>query len=206
MRSSKDHWTAIYQKYPAGELSWFQAKPTCSLALIEAAGLARSDPILDVGGGASLLVDHLLDGGYQDITVLDLAAPALDAVRARLGARVQAITLLHADVARFVPPRRRYALWHDRALLHFLTSAAERRRYLRALAASLRPGGHVVIATFAPDGPARCSGLEVVRYEPSVLGTMLGPRFALVRVEREAHVTPRGAVQSFQYSLFRAAA
>ncbi len=205
MPSSGDHWTAIYRKHRASELSWFQAEPTCSLGLIEAAGLARSDPILDVGGGTSLLVDHLLDRGYQDITVLDLAAPALGAVRARLGARAQAVTLLHADVARFLP-QRRYALWHDRAVLHFLTSPDVRRSYLRALATSLRPGGHVVIATFAPDGPARCSGLEVVRYEPSTLAATLGPRFALVRVEREAHVTPRGAVQQFQYSLFRRAA
>jgi trans-aconitate methyltransferase len=204
MPSSEDHWTAIYQKYRASELSWFQAEPTCSLALIEAAGLSRSDPILDVGGGASLLVDHLLDRGYQDITVLDLAAPALDAVRARLGPRDQAVTLLHADLAGFVP-KRRYGLWHDRAVFHFLTSVGDRRSYLRALDASLHPGGHVVIATFAPDGPPRCSGLEVVRYEPSTLAAMLGPRFALVRVERESHVTPRGAVQKFQYSLFRAA-
>ncbi len=204
MPSSENHWTAIYRKHRASELSWFQAKPICSLALIEAAGLARSDPIIDIGGGASLLVDHLLDRDYQDITVLDLAAPALDAVQARLGARAQAATLLHADVVRFLPERR-YALWHDRAAFHFLTSAQDRRAYLRALASSLRPGGHVVIATFAPDGPARCSGLDVVRYEPSQLAAMLRPGFALLRVEREAHVTPRGAVQSFQYSLFQAA-
>ncbi|HEY6922843.1 MAG TPA: class I SAM-dependent methyltransferase [Steroidobacteraceae bacterium] len=204
MPSSEDHWTAIYRKHRASELSWFQAEPTCSLALIEAAGLARSDPILDVGGGASLLVDHLLDRGYQDITVLDLAAPALDAVRARLGPRDQAVTLLHADLAGFVP-KRRYGLWHDRAVFHFLTSVEDRRSYLRALDASLHPGGHVVIATFAPDGPARCSGLDVVCYEPSALAATLGPQFALLRVQRELHVTPTGVVQPFQYSLFRAA-
>ncbi len=204
MSSNENHWTAIYRKHQASELSWFQAVPTRSLDLIEAAGLARSDPILDVGGGASLLVDHLLDRGYQDITVLDLAAPALDAVRARLGARGKAVTLLHADLARFVP-QRRYGLWHDRAVFHFLTSAEDRRRYFRALVASLRAGGHVVIATFAPHGPERCSGLDVVRYGPSSLAATLGPRFALVQIEQEAHVTPRGAVQQFQYSLFRAA-
>jgi trans-aconitate methyltransferase len=202
--SSEDHWTAIYMKHRASELSWFQAEPTCSLDLIESAGLARSDPILDVGGGTSLLVDHLLDRGYQDITVLDLAAPALDAVRDRLGAGGQSVTLAHADVRRFLPGRR-YSLWHDRAVFHFLTSAEDRRRYLRTLVASLHPGGRVVIATFAPDGPPHCSGLEVVRYEPSALAATLGSRFALVRVERELHVTPKGAVQKFQYSLFRAA-
>jgi len=204
MSSNEDHWTAIYRKHQASELSWFQAVPSCSLGLIEVAGLSRSDPILDVGGGASLLVDHLVDRGYLDITVLDVAAPALDVVRARLGARGKAVTLLHADLARFVP-QRRYGLWHDRAVFHFLTSAADRRSYLRALDASLCPGGHVMIATFAPDGPERCSGLAVVRYEPSSLAATLGPRFALVKVEREAHVTPTGAVQPFQYSLFRAA-
>ena len=204
MPSSEHHWTAIYRKHRASELSWFQAEPICSLGLLQAAGLARSDPILDVGGGASLLVDHLLDRGYQDITVLDLAVPALDAVRARLGARGQAVTLLHADVTRF-SPQRRYSLWHDRAVFHFLTSAEDRRSYLRWLAASLRPGGHVVIATFAPDGPARCSGLDVVCYEPSALAATLGPQFALLRVQRELHVTPTGVVQPFQYSLFRAA-
>jgi 2-polyprenyl-3-methyl-5-hydroxy-6-metoxy-1,4-benzoquinol methylase len=205
MASSEDHWTAIYRKHRTSELSWFLPEPTCSLALIEAARVARSDPIIDVGGGASLLVDHLLEQGYRDITVLDLAAPALDAVRARLSARASAVTLLHTDVTRFLP-QRRYALWHDRAVLHFLTSAEDRRSYLRTLAASLRPAGHVMIATFAPDGPARCSGLEVVRYGPSALAKTLGPPFVLVQVEREAHVTPRGAIQSFQYSLFRAAA
>lgn len=205
MPSNEDHWAAIYRKHRVCELSWFQAEPTCSLALIDAAGLARSDPILDVGGGASLLVDHLLDRGYQDLTVLDLAAPALDAVRDRLGERDHAVTLVHTDVARFSPTRR-YGLWHDRAVFHFLTAADDCRTYVRALTASLRPGGHAVIATFAPDGPPRCSGLEVVRYEPSVLAATLGPRFALVRVERELHVTPTGVVQPFQYSLFRAAA
>lgn len=204
MLSNEDHWTAIYLKHRASELSWFQAEPTCSLDLIESAVLSRSDPILDVGGGTSLLVDRLLDRDYRDITVLDLAAPALDAVRDRLSARGQSVTLVHADVRRFLPERR-YGLWHDRAVFHFLTSAEDRRSYLRALVASLRPGGHVVIATFAPDGPTRCSGLEVVRYETSTLAATLGPRFALVRVERESHVTPRGAVQKFQYSLFRAA-
>jgi SAM-dependent methyltransferase len=204
MSSTEDHWTGIYRKHRASELSWFQAEPTCSLGLIEAAGLARSDPILDVGGGTSLLVDRLLDRGYQDITVLDLAAPALDAVRTRLGARGQAVTLVHADVRRYLPERR-YGLWHDRAVFHFLTSAEDRWRYLRSLAAGLRSGGHVVIATFASDGPARCSGLEVVCYEPSSLAATLGPPFALVKVEREVHVTPSGAVQPFQYSLFRAA-
>ena len=125
-------------------------------------------------------------------------------MRDRLSARGQSVTLVHADVRRFLPERR-YGLWHDRAVFHFLTSAEDRCSYLRALAASLHPGGHVVIATFAPDGPSRCSGLEVVRYEPSTLAVTLGPRFALQRVERELHVTPRGAVQQFQYSLFRAA-
>ncbi len=203
MASSEDHWTAIYLKHRVSELSWFQAEPACSLRLIEAAGLARSDPILDAGGGASLLVDRLLDRGYQDITVLDVVPLALDTVRVRLGARGQAVTLVHGDVSRFVPERR-YGLWHDRAVFHFLTTAEGRQRYLQTLAASLQPGGHVMIATFAPDGPARCSGLEVVRYEPSTLAALLGPGFAQVRVEREAHVTPGGAVQWFQYSLFRA--
>lgn len=204
MSSNEEHWTAIYLRHRANQLSWFQAKPTCSLGLIESAGLARSDPILDVGGGTSLLVDHLLDRGYRDVTVLDLAVPALDAVRARLSPRNQTVTLLHADLAHFTP-QRRYGLWHDRAVFHFLTSTQDRRSYLRALVASLRPGGHVVIGTFAPDGPPRCSGLDVVRYEPSALAATLGPRFALVRMERELHVTPTGVVQPFQYSLFRAA-
>ena len=204
MLSSEDHWTAIYRKQRASELSWFQAEPICSLALIEAAGVAHSAPILDAGGGASLLVDHLLDRGYQDITVVDVASPALDAVRARLGARGRSVTLVHADVRRFLPERR-YGLWHDRAVFHFLASPEDRRSYLRALRTGLRPGGHVVIATFALDGPQRCSGLEVVCYDPSSLAATLGPWFALVRTERELHVTPTGVVQPFQYSLFRAA-
>jgi SAM-dependent methyltransferase len=183
-------------------VSWYQRDPARSLEFIEAAGVSLADPILDVGGGASLLVDRLLERGFRDVTVLDVADGALERVRERLGEAAARVELLQADVTRFVPIRR-YALWHDRAVFHFLVSPADRAAYLAALAAALRPRGHVVLATFALGGPQRCSGLDVVRYDAASLASELGAGFDLLRSEREEHVTPTGAVQPFQYCLFQ---
>ncbi len=193
------HWADVYESKSATEVSWYQATPERSLALVQKAEMCREAPIIDVGGGASTLVDHLLDAGYTDLTVLDLAAAAFEQARARLAARAHCIDWLVADVTRFEPPRR-YRLWHDRAVLHFLTDAADRERYVNVLRQALEPGGHVIIAAFGPDGPTRCSGLDIRRYNVDLLKELLGPEFALQSHELENHKTPTGAVQQFLYS------
>jgi len=201
----REHWERIYREMQPNELSWYQTDPTLSLALLEAAGILPDDPIIDVGGGASPLVDRLLERGFRDITVLDIAHTALAQVRLRLGPAAERISLIRADITQFRSARK-YALWHDRAVFHFLTDPINRRAYVGALTAALRPSAHVIIATFALDGPPRCSGLDVARYDPDGLASQLGGGFHLLRVEQEQHMTPAQRVQHFQYCLFRAAA
>jgi SAM-dependent methyltransferase len=174
-----------------------------SLRLIAATGLAGSAPVIDVGGGASVLVDGLLEAGFTDVTVLDLSGAALAASRARLGRSAGSVRWIEADITRADLPPRSFDLWHDRAVFHFLTDRADRQAYLRVLRHALRPGASVVIATFAEDGPERCSGLPVRRYAPSQLHAELGDDFEWLASEREEHVTPGGVLQQFQYSLFR---
>jgi ubiquinone/menaquinone biosynthesis C-methylase UbiE len=153
---------------------------------------------LDVGGGASTLVDHLLDAGYRDISILDIAAGALAQSRARLGALAAQVTWIEADVTQFEPSRP-YAVWHDRAVFHFLTEATDREQYLDVLHRALQPGGHLVLATFGPEGPLRCSGLEVQRYSAEQVGALLGPDFQLRAHEVEEHHTPMKTTQQFLY-------
>ena len=199
---SEAHWERVYQTRPADQASWYQAVPERSLAFIAAAGLDRDAPILDVGGGASTLVDQLLAAGFTDVTVLDLAHTALTAAQARLGAKAARVNWIAADVTEFQPSRR-YALWHDRAVFHFLRHAAQRAAYLKVLRAALAPHGHVVLATFGPEGPTHCSGLEVERYSAGELSELLGSEFRLLRSELEEHVTPSGATQQFTFGLWR---
>ena len=201
----RNHWERVYGEKPPNEVSWYQSDPTLSLALIDAASVAPDDPIIDVGGGASLVVDRLLERGFRDLTVLDVADTALALVRSRLGAVFERIEFIRADVTQFAPSRR-YALWHDRAVFHFLTEPDDRLAYVAALRAALRPRAHVIIATFALDGPSRCSGLDVARYDADGLASQLGSGFALCRVELEQHITPARRMQHFQYCLFRTAA
>ena len=195
----KRHWEDVYESKSATEVSWYQATPERSLALVKKTEISRHAPIIDVGGGASTLVDHLLDAGYSDVTVLDLAAAACEQARARLAARAQEVDWVISDVMQF-RPQRRYRLWHDRAVLHFLTKAADRQRYVNVLRQALEPGGYAVIAAFGPDGPMRCSGLDIRRYNVDLLRQLLGPEFALQSHELENHQTPTGAVQQFLYS------
>jgi len=195
----KRHWEDVYDSKSATEVSWYQATPERSLALIKDTAISREAPIIDVGGGASTLVDHLVDAGYRDVTVLDVAASALDHARARLAVRATEVDWVISDVLRF-QPQRRYRLWHDRAVLHFLTDAADRERYIKVVRQALEPGGHAVIAAFGPDGPLRCSGLDIRRYNVGLLKELLGPEFTLASHELENHQTPTGAVQQFLYS------
>ena len=182
-------------------MSWFQPNPEASMALIHAAGIHKHEPVIDVGGGASRLVDYLLSEGFTDITVLDIAEAALQKTRARLGKAADQVQWLTADVTQWQPAKR-YRLLHDRAVFHFLTEAADRAAYRKALEFALAPGGTVVIAGFALDGPERCSGLPVQRYSPDTLAAELGPGFRLREQRSEDHLTPAGRLQRFQYSLF----
>lgn len=198
----KTFWEGVYRNRAATETSWYEAIPAISLALIGRSGVGPGDPLIDVGGGASLLVDHLLQAGYRDLTVLDVSAAALAQARERLGARATRVAWLEADAVAF-EPRRRFALWHDRAAFHFLTEADDRRRYVDALCRALKPGGQVIIASFAPDGPARCSGQDIVRYDALSLARELGDDFTLEEHLRETHRTPAGREQRFGYCRFR---
>lgn len=197
----KQHWEDVYRQKQPTEVSWFQPRPEISLNLIRASGIAPEEPVIDVGGGASRLVDCLLDAGYANVSVLDIAAAAMRHSRERLAARADGVTWLEADATAFTPPQQ-YALWHDRAVFHFLTDPADRNAYRNALAAGLRPGGHLIIATFALDGPDMCSGLPVQRYSPETLSAELGEGFELVETVTETHRTPAQKDQRFVYCRF----
>jgi SAM-dependent methyltransferase len=196
------YWEKVYQAKGEREVSWFQETPSTSLALIRAAGATRHSAIVDIGGGASRLVDALAEEGYEAVTVLDLSESALAAAKARLGTKAAGVTWIVADVVRWKPPQR-YDLWHDRAAFHFFTAAADRTTYAERLREALRPGGHAIIATFALDGPERCSGLPVIRYDAASLGKELGSALSLVETRRHDHSTPMGSTQRFQFSMFR---
>lgn len=194
----KYHWDNVYATKPAATVSWFQAAPTPSLEALEGIGLLPDRSLIDVGGGASTLVDALLDRGWSDLTVLDISTAALEESRRRLGSRAQEVDWIVADISAW-QPRRRYDVWHDRAVFHFLTDAADRAAYRQALLDALAPHGTVVVATFAPDGPEQCSGLAVQRYDANQLASEFGPGFVMLRHWTEGHVTPAGNRQSFTW-------
>jgi SAM-dependent methyltransferase len=200
----KAHWENVYTTKTENEVSWFQENPAPSLELIALAGISAGAAIIDIGGGASRLVDALVERKIATITVLDVSAAALDAARERLGDRGAGVEWVVADVTTWQPSRT-YDLWHDRAAFHFLTDAPDRSAYVGHLKKAVRSGGHVIIGTFAPDGPERCSGLPIMRYDAGILGTILGTEFELVDFRRHDHATPWGAVQRFQFSTFRRA-
>jgi 2-polyprenyl-3-methyl-5-hydroxy-6-metoxy-1,4-benzoquinol methylase len=203
---SKAHWEQVYTRKPAAEVSWYQEHAEQSLRLIRGTGAPRSAAVIDVGGGASTLVDDLLADGYTAVTVLDLSANALAAARQRLGARADAVTWIEVSITDVALPRHAYDVWHDRAVFHFLTTPQERRAYVAAVQRAVKPGGHVIVATFAEDGPTQCSGLPVMRYSPAELHAQFGAAFSLLGQEREEHHTPAGAVQKFIYCYCRLAA
>ncbi|WP_363348954.1 class I SAM-dependent methyltransferase [Methylocystis echinoides] len=196
------HWDHVYGAKGEAELSWFQATPAPSLDLVRLVGAHPSCAIIDVGGGASRLVDGLLAGGFDNVTVLDLSARALQAARARLGDQADKVKWIVADVTEWRPSES-YNLWHDRAALHFLTTPEQQGAYVERLKAALRIGGHAIIGAFALDGPEKCSGLPVRRHDAESLSALLGPDFALIDSRRHEHRTPWGAAQPFQFSTFR---
>jgi 2-polyprenyl-3-methyl-5-hydroxy-6-metoxy-1,4-benzoquinol methylase len=198
-----EHWDNVYRTKQPTEVSWYQADPAVSRELIAATGVTSEAPIIDVGGGASRLVDSLLDDGHTDVTVLDIAEAALEHAKARLGPRATAVTWRVEDVTEFKPGRR-YAVWHDRAVFHFLTEPVDRAKYVAALQRALAPDGHVILATFGPSGPERCSGLPIVRYDARSLASELGGGLRLRRTVSETHWTPGGRTQEFVYCWLQA--
>ena len=204
--SRQAHWENVYTTKGETEVSWFQQSPAPSLELIVQAGATRKSAIIDIGGGASRLVDSLIEQGFEDVTVLDLSGAALAAAKSRLeshlGASAERVSWIVADATTFEPVKP-YDIWHDRAAFHFLTDASDRAGYIARLKRGLKIGGHAIIATFAPDGPEKCSGLPVARYDSASLGQTLGATFKLIHTQRHEHATPWDARQSFQFSVFR---
>jgi len=198
----KNHWEDVYEKKKIDEVSWYQTRPEVSLRMIREVRLPLDAPIIDVGGGASTLVDHLVDLGFKDLTVLDLSGKALERARQRLGDKAEDIRWIEADILEF-NPKQTYAFWHDRAVFHFLMDQEDKRKYLHALDRALQPSAYAMIATFALDGPEKCSGLPVCRYSFESLHQALGFGYQLVLKDEERHKTPAGREQSFIYSLFR---
>lgn len=201
MTDRKDHWEQVYQTKSPLEVSWYQQRPALSLELIARSGMTTDAAIIDIGGGASTLVDSLLDDHYSDVTVLDISSNALGYARKRLGQRANAVNWIVTDITSFVSPRK-FSLWHDRAVFHFLTNKADRQAYVAALKSSLTPVGHVIIAAFGIGGPLKCSNLDIVQYDASKLCAELGPEFELVEEAAEMHETPGGRQQKFGYYRF----
>jgi trans-aconitate methyltransferase len=198
----REHWDKVFQAKLPHEVTWFQARPEASLELIARCHLPPEAGILDVGGGTSTLVDELLDRGFDSVGVLDVSEKALSTSRDRLGRRADQVEWYAEDVTRFRRSRH-WALWHDRALFHFLTDESDRVAYKEALGRALSPGGYVIIAAFAPTGPSKCSGLDVVRYSAESLQKELGRGYVWLESLEDSHLTPSGGTQDFLFSLFR---
>ena len=200
--SRQSHWENVYTTKGENEVSWYQQSPAPSFELIMQAGATHASAIIDIGGGASRLVDHLVDQGFEDITVLDLSAAALEAARRRLESRADRVRWIVADATAWEPVKA-YDIWHDRAAFHFLTDENDRAAYVARRARGVKAGGHAIIGTFALDGPEKCSGLPVARYDSASLTLALGSEFRLVDTRRHEHATPWGSRQMFQFSVFR---
>ncbi|OJF89676.1 methyltransferase type 12 [Rhizobium sp. 58] len=205
MEARQEHWDGVYGARSEDELTWFEATPSVSLELVRM-HLQPGDAMIDIGAGASRLVDALLDEGFGPLAVLDLSGSALGVSKKRVGVRGDSVEWIEADVTVW-QPRREYEVWHDRAVFHFLTKIDERAAYADAMTKALRPDGVAIIATFADDGPEKCSGLPVVRYAPEELAQELNGlapgKFEMISAQRHLHITPKGNRQSFQYSVFK---
>jgi 2-polyprenyl-3-methyl-5-hydroxy-6-metoxy-1,4-benzoquinol methylase len=204
LQASQAHWEKVYSTKTANAVSWYQPHADESLQLIRQTGLPRDAALIDVGGGASTLVDDLLAAGYSDLRVLDLSEAALNTARQRLGPQASAqVNWRVGDITETLLPSHAYDLWHDRAVFHFLTEPAQRHAYVAAVMHSVKPGGHVIVATFAEDGPTQCSGLPVMRYSADALHGEFGDAFTLLHHHKESHPTPMGTQQQFVYCYCR---
>jgi SAM-dependent methyltransferase len=195
----QSHWERIYTQKAPNEVSWYRPHLETSLAFIEQAAAGHSASIIDVGAGEATLVDDLLARGYTNITVLDISPTAIDANRKRLGEASEQVHWLVSDITRVELEPGAYDVWHDRAVFHFLTAACDRAAYVRQVARAVKRGGHVIVSAFGPEGPTKCSGLEVVRYDAESLHGEFGPRFRLIGSSKEVHQTPFGTTQQFLY-------
>jgi SAM-dependent methyltransferase len=198
MSERKEHWEAVYRNKSPLEVSWYQREPTLSLSLITGVSIPPDAPLIDIGGGASTLVDKLSDAGFTNISVLDVSGAALAHAKQRLAHKAGEVHWYEEDVTCFEPPHR-FLLWHDRAVFHFLTRSEDRKKYVRVLERSLVPGGHIIIMTFAIGGPEKCSGLDIVQYDADKLTAELGAGFELLETGHEVHLTPAGNQQKFVY-------
>ncbi len=199
--STKSHWDRVYEGKPDNEVSWYQSKPELSLTLIADSGVSLSNSIIDVGGGASLLVDYLVHDGFENITVLDISGAALRVAQKRLGESAKSVDWIESDITQFQCAKT-FDLWHDRAVFHFLTQASDRKKYVDLLHQVMKPRGHIIIAAFAIGGPEKCSGLDIIQYDAAKLSRELGEAFILVEQVDEPHTTPGGKVQAFGYYRF----
>jgi SAM-dependent methyltransferase len=199
---SQKHWERVYSTKAPEEVSWFRPHLERSLAFIKRAAGTPAASIIDIGGGTSTLVDDLLAGGYQNVTVLDISQSAIDLAKKRLDEASKSVRWLCADVTQTPLPARAYDVWHDRAVFHFLTEAEERLAYVRKAASALKAGGHIIVGTFGPEGPTKCSGLDVMRYDTGSLSAEFGSSFHLVESAMELHQTPFGTTQHFLYCSF----
>lgn len=200
---SKGHWNNVYSSKPTDGVSWYQEHAASSLRLIQQTGVSSSAEIIDVGGGASTLVDDLIKQGFTHLSVLDLSAAALAATKQRLGRHANEVKWIEGDITEVQLPSLSYDVWHDRAVFHFLTDEAERAAYVEAVLKCVKPGGFVIVATFSEDGPTQCSGLPVRRYTADELHDEFGAPFELLRHEKEEHHTPFGTTQNFVYCFCR---
>lgn len=198
-----EHWENIYLTKRLHEVSWTRPHLDSSLKIIDSIGLPYDASIIDIGAGASTLADDLFDCGYSNITLLDISASALAHIRTRLGDKSESVVFVPGNIVTTEMRVPAYNLWHDRAVFHFLTDQDQRKAYLDNLSSALRPGGHLIMATFADDGPLKCSGLDVQRYDIDLLANTLGNDFSLVETFREEHHTPFGTTQKFLYAHFR---
>ena len=199
--TNQNHWDTVYETKAPDAVSWYRPHLERSLELIQAVVPDVSASIIDVGGGESTLVDDLLAKGYRDISVLDISRTAIEVARKRVGGLAHHVTWLVADVTRAALPKRHYDLWHDRAVFHFLTTTGDRSAYVRQVAQAMKPGGYVIVATFGPQGPHKCSGLDVVRYNADSLHDEFGASFRLINSTTELHKTPFGTTQQFLYCM-----
>jgi ubiquinone/menaquinone biosynthesis C-methylase UbiE len=203
MIERKSHWESVYESKSDQEVSWFREHLDNSLNMILKTGVEKDAAIIDVGGGSSTLADDLLIEGFIDVTVLDISRAALDRSRERLGSKADQIESVEADITKSDLPEDRYDVWHDRAVFHFLTDEEDRRRYIDLVLRSLKPGAHIIVASFSPNGPQKCSGLDVVRYSPSAISETFGGNFTMLDSMTETHETPFGTSQEFVYCYCR---
>lgn len=201
--SRKEHWENVYQTKGLNEVSWFREHLDTSMRLISNTGVGKDASIIDVGGGNSTLVDDLLDSGFVDVSVLDISANAIDGSKERLGAKANGVDWFVADVTSAELPVEKFDVWHDRAVFHFLTAEDDRRKYVELVMRSLKPNGHIIVASFSLNGPQKCSGLDVMRYSPETMHNEFGRPFQLVDSLAETHNTPFGTTQEFVYCYCR---